>query len=239
MTFLEICQDFVRNADISLSGPLTVQNQTGTFRLVVDWVRKSWVYIQDRHENWRFMRREFLLDLVPDQDRYTYQDATDRELGTSIADFSRWFLSGEDGDLPYLIRPETNVGTSSALTPYSWREWVALRYADNVNNSARYPSRYTVDPDDRIVVYPIPQESGYSLRGEYKAGPQFFENDNDEPRGLARRYQDAIMWHAMWNYAQIEVLPEIERLANSKYKEVMKLLERNELPAVGLGDSMV
>ena len=76
MTFLQLVQAFVRDADTGAGGPLTVIGQTSELGQAVEFIREAWLELQSRHE-WRWMRRSYAIELINEQEIYTIDDARD------------------------------------------------------------------------------------------------------------------------------------------------------------------
>ena len=235
-TFLDLVQELVRESHVHLSGPSSVHNQTGDFKDSVEWIRESWSAIQNKHVNWLWMRRGFNLNLIDGRKSYDHTHCIDNLNNQSITRFSRWFLSGTGNEIPY-IKPKNKNKIKQYLIYYDWSNWRLLQY-DISDKKQKYPAYYTITPQKQIQVYPTPNTSDYSLCGEYKIGPQVLVDDDDEPEGLEETYHRVIVWHAMLNYAYAELATELLALRDKRYRELMKLMERSELPQIRLGQPL-
>ncbi len=72
LNFLQLAQKLRQEAGISGSGPTTTVGQTGELGRVCDWILQSYNDIQERHDDWGFMRNTFSLPLTIGQSVYPY-----------------------------------------------------------------------------------------------------------------------------------------------------------------------
>ena len=71
MNFLEITKRTRELAGIAGTGPTTTLSQTGEMGRLVNWVKQSWIDIQNLHQTWNFMLTELSFATVAAQKDYT------------------------------------------------------------------------------------------------------------------------------------------------------------------------
>ncbi len=231
-TYLEICQDVIRECGIS--GTLTtVASQTGEFNRVVNWVKQAWIEIQNRHHNWLWMRASATVDTTAGDGSYAASDFTDEATSAAITNFDRW-LADDLEDPPKMYLTSTGVGGEYWL---SWLDWYQFRtiYLVNQNRTTQgQPAHISVDPQLNIRFGQLPNDA-YTATVNYYRSAQKFSADADVPTGLPEQYDDIIMYRAMEKYAGYEAAQEVMVRATTEGNRVMRQLEVNQLPAIRLG----
>ncbi len=246
MTFLQLVQAFVREADLGPPGrPTTVINQSGELSQSVHWVREAWIELQSRHE-WRWMRRTYALDLVEGQEIYTIEDAHDvgyisnaqlitLDLSTRpriSESFGTWYSGPYD--LVTLLPRHLNSGRQ--LTALPWEEFRSTReLATNVTGD---PTNYSVDPIEQLHFYPSPDGDDYRVFGEYKIDAQSLERDDDVP-SLPRRFHQLIVYTALTMYGQQQNSPEIVEYGRTRENKLTRQLEQDQLPATQVAGPLI
>lgn len=196
-TFLKICQDTARQAGLteSRSVPTSVLNQDGTMGLIVDWVAESWVDIQREKNYWKFQYQAFTATMVQDLNTYAASD-----LG--ITRLNRWVTGADESKLssPMWVYDKA-IGASDerpiAYVPYSQFRDCYMR-GDNASVTGR-PQYFTVEPDNELTFYPIPDQA-YGLKGEYYKSAQNLAANADVP-DMPADYHSLIKWVALGKYA--------------------------------------
>jgi len=231
-TYLEICQDVVRECGISGTLTTTV-SQTGEFNRVVNWVKQAWTEIQNRHIAWLFMRSSATVDTTAGDGTYAATDFTDENTSLAVSNFSHWLIDDlEDPPKAYLT--STGVGDEYWL---SWLEWYQFRtiYLVNQNRTTQgQPSYVSWDPTLNLRLGQLPNDI-YTVTANYYRSAQKFSADTDTPTGLPAQFDDVIMYRAMEKYAGYEAAQEVMIRATSEGNRLMRQLEMNQLPAIRLG----
>ena len=123
LNFLQLCQKLRQEAGISGSGPLTTVNQTGELYRVVDWVQQSYNDIQEKHDDWNFLRFTFNLPLTIGQSVYSsYINSSNPSyavaygLPTNLADVANWRKESMRCYLYGLLTYSSNSGIVAGMT---------------------------------------------------------------------------------------------------------------------------
>jgi len=227
-TYLQLSQDLRREAGITSSSgdtPTSVVNQTGELRRVVEWAKKSWTEIQNRHTNWRWMRRQFTVNTVADTDEYASADCTDVDDASSISRFSHWWTH-DLTDPPKCYLSADGVGAEYRLNYIRLEDFRRL-YKFGSGQSGR-PAHISVDHKNQIVLGPNPDDV-YVVTGDYQRSAQIFSADNDTPE-MPTQFHDLIVWYALEHYAYHEAATDSLMQAKKSGKRMLRQLEANQLP---------
>lgn len=220
-TFIELVQTAHRESGASGTAPAGVAGQVGEANRFVNWVKLEWTKIQNRHPNWKWMRREFTVNTVALDDTYAYSDCTDVLTSVAISRFARWY---PDEFKCYLA--SAGVGSEMWLSYAAWNNFKRVYRIGS--QTAGAPAIVTVDPSNNIVLGPKP--SGiYTVGGDYHASPQILTADADTPE-MPTRFHDLIWMGALRRYAAYESAPEVWSEMKSQQSELMRSLEQDQLP---------
>lgn len=191
MTYLELVQKAVRKSGATVTEPSTVFGQTGLAFLFVEWVREAWRNIQLERLGLYFRRsRDLTLSLVASTDEYSLPNTLESVNLRSLT----CHLSNEN-ETPLKFQ-----------TYDYWRLYVDKIHANRTESKPQY---FTFAPDNKLIVWPIPDEA-YTVRYEGILVPQEFDyedtagagtSDDLEPTNLPDQYHDAIVWQAVLYYA--------------------------------------
>lgn len=219
MTFLELCQRTRELAGISGTGPTAVTNQTGEYLRVVNWVRQSWIDIQNRHAHWDFLRDEFTFQTVVGQQAYTLAQmgATDlREV--SKTDTARCYLTA------------TGIGDEQYLVP--WWDWHVFRdtYKYGLQTNAR-PVVFSIEPNTKSMHLGSIPDDIYTVTGIYYKRAVSLTAASDVP-ALPEQYHEIIVYRALSKYAGYEAAPEVKQEALENYSQLLSDLSDDQLPKV-------
>lgn len=222
MTFLEICKAVRQEAGISGNGPMSVINQTGEMKRIVDWVAAAWREVQTHRRDWDFMKDEFQFNTAVGV--YEYSPAA-----ASLTRFMRW--------LPTSLRIyETARGPNDGveLLQISFEDY--RRYYLTGTQTESRPVAFAVNHKRNLVLGPHPM-SEYTVIGDYVKSTQRLVNNDDVP-DLDEDYHDVIMWGALMKYAVYEAAGEVYARAESQYSGYMNQMERLLLPDVTMPNSL-
>lgn len=221
MTFLELCKELRSEAGIAGSGPSSTTAQTGELLRVVNWIKKAYRDIQDSRVNWDFLRLDFTLSL---------------SLGTAtyakslVSNLATWKHDRKDGIRIYKTSSGVNDETWLQFEP--WDTFRAVRlFGANRSNTGR-PTHFSIKPDKSIIFWPTP-DAAYTAVGEYYRTAAEFSADSDEP--LFDRHQMVIVYDALMRYAAYVGEPSLYARAQVEYNTLMRKLERDYTPAIGVG----
>ncbi len=226
-TFLEICQRTVRECRIAQGRgllPITVIDQIGQMRKIVDWVAEAWFQIQALHDAWRFLRRECVFEVTDGQAEYTTA-----ECGIDAGTFNRWMLGtfrsyltavGQAGEIPM-----------GALDYDAWRNTYKL---GTWRTTKSRPIYITQTPNNGLGLGPVPL-GGHTILGDFFIAPVRMEVDEDVPMlPIAHSYM-IIVYKAMMEFGASEAAPEVYGRGEKQYNSLLSKLERDQLPSIQLG----
>lgn len=230
MTYLTLCVEARQECRVSGTGPAAVTGQAGTLKRIVDWVAQAYTEIQERREDWRWLRSTFTVDTVADTDTYAYGDCTDSRLSATITRFRRWWLEDGDDSNVTLYLTSGGVGGEAYLTPISWSDFRA-RYKRGTQTNSQ-PVHIAIDPQNNLVLGPKP-DAIYTLNGEYQMGPQTLAADDDVPE-MPARFHRLIVCRAMEKYGASENALEVFQRGGLEGDHLERRLELGQLPGVTL-----
>ena len=195
MTFLELAVKTARESGTFRGGRsiTTVTGLTGREAMVVEWVQDAWQDIQTSRADWRWMQGEFSSTAVASgTQRYTPAD-----LG--ITRFGHWRVDRDYDDDSGLSIFLTSKGQADErqLRFYRWstggpdQDFHDLYLRGQHATRTGYPQVVSIDPSDRLVLYPIP-DAPYTIRGRYQKSPQTLAADADVPEMPAHHHQ--VIW---------------------------------------------
>jgi len=233
-TYLTLCNDLARESGLSGSAAsiAAVTGQSGQALRVVKWVARSYVDIQNRHPNWRWLRSTFTVDTTASDDTYAGTDCTDSRLSATITRFKRWWPFDESG-APNVKRYLTSggVGGEGWITYLPWSNFRAIYRIGTQNNGQ--PSHFTIDPQNNLVLGQKP-DAIYTVTGEYQMSAQIIAADDDTPE-MPSDYHDLIYWYALEKYGRFSAAPEALQQAQRESARLMRQLELDQLPAISFG----
>ncbi len=232
MNNLEICQRTV--LDCEVTGSLTtVTGQNGMLGRVVNWVSDAYTELQQRHNNWRWLRHGWTVNTVADDDTYAYGDCTDTTSSSTITRFQEWMIR-DPYDPPKCYLQSSGVGTEYWLTYVPWSSFQTIYKIGSQTSSA--PSFITIDPQNNIVLGPAPS-AVYVVSGDYQRSAQTLSADNDTPE-MPSDYHLLIVYLAMEKYAGHTAAEEKIFRATNEGLRMLRRLERNQLPEIELGTAL-
>lgn len=220
MNYLQLVQRAVRKSGGKIAIPTTVVGQTGITQLFVDWVADAWKEIQiERMGYYPRISRDLSMAMVVG----TYDYALPATL--------------EGVDTRSLTCDLAGVNESPMMfCPYD-------HYRREVDRQVRVdgkPQFFTLSPDNRLVVWPNPDEL-YTIRYDGVLVAQIWDSTDSAgvgtsnvltPTGLRVDYQDAIVWKAIIDYAMHFEDGSKLAEAQAKYKPYLKYIEERHMPTV-------
>jgi len=233
MNYLELAVKARQECGASGTGPAAVTNQTGESKRIVDWAADAWTEIQNRHENWKWMRSSFTFNTVLNDDTYAFGGCTDTKTSAAIARFARWWWE----NLEYSFRiylQSSGVATEGWLIPMDYEQF-KRRYRFGTQNNG-FPAHYTIDEDDNILLGPKPN-GVYVVSGDYQRGALVLAANSDTP-DMPARFHMLIVYEAMLKYAGYESAQEVWTRAMAHRGVLMRQLEGNQLPQMKLAEPL-
>lgn len=221
MTFLELCQDFVSEFGIGNgTGPNSVLNQQGEYLNVVRWIRESNRWIDNLWKDWKYLWFEYsgVLGTNAEQHLNRFAPAPNAPPGLLVR---RW-----DKTSMWLDKQ------SAKAQPLAYVEWVKFRALYDVGRDITQtgkPNTFTILPDNRIQVFPIPNTT-YTMSGEGWRRPPLLKADNDVPL-MPEEYHRVIVARAGVMYGNKEDAPEVISGMEAEYIDGLDKLQSDQLEA--------
>jgi hypothetical protein len=231
-TYLELCRKLAREALVTQSTtvPSAVTGQTGQLYRLIEWVRDAWVDVQNRHDDWRWMRRAFTLNTVSGDDSYAYGDATDVDAAVAISRFKHWWAH-DDRD-PYKCYLQSDgIATQYRLIYMPWESFKWIYLMGSQNNGK--PAHITVDHQDNLRIGPKP-DGVYVVTGDFQRGAQVLSANGDIPE-LPKDHHDVIWSYAIQKYGMTHVAQEAFIKGDREATRRMRALERSQKPQLVTG----
>jgi hypothetical protein len=226
-TFLELCQRVAsESGTVNGALPAAVTGQTGRLAKIVGWTNDGWRSIQLAHGSWRWMRGDFTSTAIASGTRA--YSATD----LSITRFGEFLLNEEHEDRYSVYLTATGVSDERPLRYMSYDRFFTTCMRGAQTNA--YPAWFTITPDNKIALHPIPDAS-YTLRGPYQKAPQELAANTDEPE-MPARFHHLIADVALQEYlgAHDEASTQIPLWRLRKLRGFTNL-ERDQLPRIRFG----
>jgi hypothetical protein len=188
-TYLQLCRDVERESG-AVSPSSLIQNVDGaTNRSAksVAWVRDAWLDIQNRRDDWTFMRRDFSgKALAAGQGRYV--PATD----WSMTDVSRFERDTPRRRAIWIRDPAAPERDDSPLIEIDYDRW---KQDFSRGQQASRPMFWAVSPAGELCVGPFPDKV-YHLDGGYRRTAQVLTSNLDVPI-CREEYHQVIVWKAL------------------------------------------
>lgn len=237
-TYLSLCNKLAAEAGVSgnASAISTTVGQTGEAKRICGWVKDAHTEIQNRHKQWRWMRSRWTVDTVAGTDSYAPTSCTDSRLNAAISRFANWWPFDESGCIN-MTRYLTSGGVSgeSWMTVIPWDYFRSIYRLGTQNNGQII--HVTIDPQNNLVFGPKP-DAIYTCQGEYQMSALEFSADSDAPE-MPSRYQDVIWLKALEKYGRYHAALEALSRAEVEGTRLMRELEADQLPQIGLGAPLV
>lgn len=227
-TFLELCQKTARESGtVSGVSPSTTVSQRDRLAKIVSWVAEAWLRIQNHRDDWLWMRGEFSKITIAGTNAYT-------GASWNLTDLARFVVDQDAvGYLPVtLYKTATGVADEGPIVYIPYPAY-RTRYGRGAQTNNR-PVEYSIGPSGEFLLGPIPNDD-YTVRGEYFRTPQRFAADADVPTGLPARFHEVIAWRALMLLAEHDEAITSITTAAGNYSEILRQLERDQLPVVTLG----
>jgi hypothetical protein len=219
MTKLELCQRLRVRAGISGSGPSTTLSQTGEYGLLVDLIDTAYEDIQNKYGTWDFLRHTFT---------FTCGIGVSEYIPSLSANLADW----KDNSFRCYLATTTD---EQELAQLDWETFRDIRLLGTSRNATGRPSEITIKPEKAVVVWPIP-DAAYIITGEYYRKADTMTADADTP--VFESYQMSIVYAALMQYAGDVGLPTLYATAQKEYKKLIRMMQREYLPRIKLGDPL-
>lgn len=233
-TYLVLSQHLRQEVEGGGTGPSAVTGQSGEAARYVKWIADAYTELQQRRE-WNWLRSEFSVNTVADDDSYAGTDCTDTRLSASVTRFSRW-ITHDDCGYSNIKAYLQSGGVSGEywLTPLSWAEFRNI-YKIGSQTSGQ-PHHFAIDPQNNLRLGPKPS-AVYVVTGEYQMSPQILAADGDTPE-MPSQFHELTVYEAMEKYGASSIAPEVLARAQNEGGRMRNALMRNQLPKVSFGSPL-
>lgn len=222
LTYLQLCNQLIQKCGIAGGSIMTVANQIGEPRRVVNWINEAYVNIQQLHHNWLWMEKDVQFTTTPGQASYTTAQC-------NVTDFGEWL---EESFRIYIT--SVGVGSETFLFRMDYQDYRDYYLFNNTSNTPGYPISISVGPDKSLNLGLAPDNQGYTVVGKYFSQPSDLVLDTDVP-ALPPRFHMFIVYEAMKSYANYEAAAETLSEAMRQYGRMYKNLVISELPRASVG----
>lgn len=232
-TFLQLCKNVCREAGVAQGeGAISsVTGQVGLLSRVVNYVNQEWVKLQNRHQStgqhWRWMRGEFTLLTVADQELYDYTDATDDETGLAISSFRNWMFRS-DCDPAKIYLQSAGQGTQTWMSFIDWNDFKYL-YRNGAQQPG-YPAHISINDKNQIALGAKPNDV-YVVKGDYMKAASKMVADGDTP-DIPEAFVDVITFGALSRYGLYENASEVVTYAQDELATLLGDLECDQLSEI-------
>lgn len=226
-TFLELTQALARESGtVSGTNPTATASQTGRLLKIVEWIKQSYVLIQNLHADWRWMEKTFSSTTTAGAAKYT-------AASFSITDLRDWYRDNQEtGYRPHtLYLTADGVEGEGVLREITWEQY-RTSY-DRGAQTQNQPSEYAISPAGEFALGPIPDDT-YTVRGLYKQAAVILSEDAEVP-DMPVAFHDIIVWQGLVLLAEFDEAVEQRSAALIKYSAMLETLQRDQLPTVSLG----
>jgi len=220
-----MCQRLKREAGLPGGGPVSVSNQTGIHKQIVEWIQSADEDIQNQHADWSFLARDFEFITVEGKQAYSLSDA-------SLADLNHWKTNDYDQ-----ISCRREYTDEQFLIPLTWSEFKRVYLFGSSRTISGRPQFFSIKPDKSIVFYPIP-DNAYTISGEYFIKAKLMTVNSDEPP-YPSEYHMAAVWRALMFYGAFDAADERYSHGQNEYRRVMNGMYSDQLPTVSWGEPLV
>lgn len=213
MTYLELVQDLVREAvGLSGSGPTTTSGQSGDMLRAVGWIDRAYEDIQNLRADWRFLRRDVSFTTAAAQQSY--------EPASDIGEWKRG---------SFRVYPTAaGVASETPMAEYEWDDFRATFLFGSTRTRQGRPTALGYGTDRSLLLWPIPDATGYTVVGEYYRAPHEMTADDDEPI-MPTKYHRLIVWRALNFYAGHAASAETFAQAAQEYRRLLAMMRGTEL----------
>lgn len=226
MNRLQLAQQLRRDCGISGSDTTTV-GASGEWSDVVNWIDRAWQDIQMDRPNWLWMRETASFTTVAEQAEYSYDAAP-----LSLINFASWVPRS------FRIYKDT-VGNETRLAEWDNYEQFRDTYLIGTNRTSYgYPSSIVVSPSKSLILALPPDDTSYTVSGDYYKLPTVMALDTDEP-DMPARFHMLIVYMAMEFAGYKESASELIALSQKQRTRMMTLLEMDQLPPITRAGSFI
>lgn len=229
MTYLQLVQQLRMESGIAGTGPTTTVGQTGELGRLVSWINSAYEDIQNKRNDWRFLRKNFTLALVPAQNIYPRTSPALTLSGGAVKNWKRNSLR--------IYTDTVNFSDELWLPNRDWDLFRDNRLRGASSNQTGRPIEFSSDPSKDVYVWPKPDSSvPYFIRGEYYQIPDVFANDNSVP--IFDTNEMVIVYNALMRYAAYVSEPALFTYAQQQYGRLIGKLEADWAEPITRGGAL-
>jgi hypothetical protein len=242
VNFLALCQRAIVECGVASNAAVssvlsTTVGATGSVGRVVNWVGDAWNELQEKHDDWDWMRSSNILGAgvsfatVAGQASYPLGTGAGT-VGIATDSFGKW-------DIGTFRNFTTTVGYINEIfmDDISFDDWRDGYMYGAMRNVQTRPIAIAVGPDQSLNIGP-PSDGTYTVTGDYFVAPSVMVNDTDLPVGLPTRFHMIIVYITMMKYAGYESAPEVMQRGSSEYDKMYAQLQAVRAPTLKMGGAL-
>ncbi len=218
LTYLQLAQRLRLETGANGTGPTTVLAQTGEYGRLVAWIATADEDIQRRYDNWKFMVGRFTLDTVAGVGSYLPAACS-----PPVTDLRVW-----RSRLIKCYLLSAGVGTEYPLEYLDYELWYAK--FNTGTQSPGQPEYWTIGNDMSLLLGPAPN-AVYRVSGEYHRTVTTLTADSSTPIYPAEFHMMPV-YAAMMDYGRFTGAAEVYQSGQIKYLQMLRQMERTQLPRV-------
>ena len=154
-----------------------------------NWSPRAGQEIQNDYRAWRFLTLEFPETAEIDQGATAFTAES-----FNLADWAEWIPGTEAGTVPLTVWPSEGDqrGEEREIFNADYTEFRDIYQRGTSREITGPPQIFSIDPTDRFVVWPIPDQD-YRISGTYRRAAQELVADADVPI-ILDQFQDTLVW---------------------------------------------
>lgn len=224
MNFLQLCQRLRAEAGIAGSGPATTISQIGELGRIVEWVLSADEDIQNTYANWKFLQTSFTFPTIDTTQSYAPGDV-------SLSDLAIWKYDRADDLTIY-----SSITDEQHLIYIPWDDFQGAYMFGATRTQTGRPTIVTIKPDNSMYLWTIPDDV-YTVTGEYFKKAQAMTVDASEPI-IPSQFHMIIVWRGLMMYGAFSGAPDLYAHGQAEYRNLLRKLEKSQLPEIGFGDPL-
>lgn len=216
-----------------------MQNLSGEQLRFKGWVDAAWNELQTQRDDWQWMRSNSEtgggVSFVP----VAGQPFCDFGTGSGKLGIQSTVFGGKWVERSFRNYVTTTGKVSEIFMDmlYDIDRWRDGYYYGAQRNVQTRPVVLAIAPNRALLVGP-PSDGSYTVYGDYYTAPLTMSNDTDLPTGLPPSYHMLVVYRAMMYYGEYEPAPEVFDRGSRLYEELLRELDQNYGPKVGIGGAL-
>lgn len=223
MDKLSLCQRLRQESGIAGTGPTSAlsSDNTGELKRVIEWIETSYEEIQDKNEDWDFLRNSFSFNCTIAQATYPT---------TTVSNLANW---KKDSLRVYL----TTINDEQWLRYWTWDDFRDVRLKGANNTVTGRPIDFSIKPDKSLILWPIPDNT-YTIVGEYYRTAHVMDASGAGASPLFSRDHMVIVYNGLMKYAAYAKDPSLFAFAQLQYGKLIDKLEKDRSPNITAGGTL-